>query len=145
MELTEERRARFDRRQRPTPMFSRYTFKGRRTAGPRRLGDPTAIYVDRLGQGTSILLILIFFFHCLDAMFTLAHLSHGGRELNPFMEVLIRHGSGLFVGIKLAVAGAGLCFLGLHKNFPLVRTGIVLLFLLYAGVIGYHFLLLFQS
>ena len=126
-------------------MISRYTFSGRRQASPRRLGEPTAIYVDRLGQGISILLVLIFFFHCLDAMFTLSHLSHGGRELNPFMGFLIRHGSGVFVGTKLAMAGGGLCFLGIHKNFPMVKAGIVLLFLLYAAVIGYHVLLLCQS
>ena len=78
-------------------------------------------------------------------MFTLAHLARGGRELNPFMEALLRVSPWAFVSVKLSVAAAGLFFLGLHKNFPLVKAGVTLLFLLYAGVIGYHFVLLWRA
>jgi len=141
----EPRRLLADRRRRPTPMFSRYTFSGGRRRASRRAEDSRAIYVDRLGQGISLALVGIFFFHCLDAMFTLAHLARGGRELNPLMDALIQVGPSVFVSAKLAIAGIGLLFLGIHKNFPLVRQGIAGLFVLYAGVIGYHFLLFWQS
>lgn len=126
-------------------MLSRYTFVGRRCTVGRRAGDPASLYVDRLGSGLAAILLAIFTFHCLDAVFTLSHLSHGGQELNPFMALLLAVGPGTFVSTKLAIAGVGLCFLGIHKNFPMVRTGILLLFVLYAGVIGYHIFLLCQS
>jgi hypothetical protein len=126
-------------------MFSRYTFFGGRRRGPRRDGDATAVYVDRISGGIASLVLLIFLFHCLDAVFTLAHLSRGGKELNPFMEFLIRIGPGAFIGVKLGLAAIGLTFLAVHKNFPRVRAGILFLFLLYAGVVAYHFVLILQS
>jgi multisubunit Na+/H+ antiporter MnhG subunit len=90
-------------------------------------------------------LLLIFVFHVLDALFTLAHLERGGRELNPFMSRLIAWGPGVFLGTKLALAAAGLLFLGLHQNFPHVRKGIALLFVVYLGVLLYHLLLLARA
>src|SRR5512144_1635311 len=103
-----------DRRKRPTPMFSRYTFFGGRRRGARRAGDARAIYVDQIGGGIMSLVLLIFLFHCLDAVFTLAHLSRGGKELNPFMESLIRVGPLAFVAVKLGLAAIGLVFLAVH-------------------------------
>jgi hypothetical protein len=140
--MNSERRTGPDRRQRPTPWVSRYTFSGRRRAAPRRAGETASIYVDRLGVGLSLVLVSIFLFQCLDGAFTLFHLSHGGRELNPLMDYLIQRGSWDFLAIKLGAAALGLFFLGTHKNFRWVKEGIGILFLLYAGVIGYHFLLL---
>jgi hypothetical protein len=140
-----ERRIAYDRRARPTPMMSRYTFFGGRRRGGRRAGDTTAIYVDQVGLKAGLVLILIFIFHCLDAGFTLFHLARGGRELNPLMDFYIRIGPGAFLGVKLGLAAIGLSFLGLHKNFPYVRQGILFLFLLYAGVVAYHLHLIFGS
>ena len=142
--MNEERRQPSDRRRRPTPMVSRYYLLGGRRRSVRRVGDSTAVYVDRIGQTVSILLLLIFFFHCLDAILTLDHLGRGGKELNPLMDYLIRHGTGTFVLAKLAMAAVGLWFLGVHKNFPFVRKGIAFLFILYAFVIGYQMLLMFR-
>ena len=143
--MNTERRNIHDRRTRPTPMFSRYTFVGGRRRGPRRGQDATAVYVDRIGAGAAAVLVLIFLFHCLDAFFTLSHLSRGGKELNPVMEYFIHRGPSAFIGVKLSMAAAGLCFLGLHKNFPHVRKGIAFLLLLYAGVVAYHFFLIFRG
>jgi hypothetical protein len=134
-----------DRRCRPTPLLSRYSVYGGRRASIRRTTDLAAVYVDRLGMGISLILLFTFLFHCLDAVFTLSHLARGGKELNPFMDYLLRIGPGAFVIGKLSLAGVGLCFLGLHKNFPLVKAGIAALFLLYAGVIGYHVFLILGS
>jgi hypothetical protein len=142
MQMNSEQRTGPDRRRRPTPWLSRYTFTGRRRAVPRRAGDSTAIYVDRLGGGLSLILASILLFQCLDGGFTLLHLSQGGRELNPLMDYLIQRGSWAFLGIKLGTAVIGLFLLGIHKNFRWVKEGIGVLFLLYAGVIGYHVLLL---
>jgi hypothetical protein len=143
--MNAERRTTNDRRLQPTPMFSRYALWGGRRREARRGAEARGLYVDRIGFGAGSLLLLIFFFHCLDAGFTLFHLSRGGRELNPIMEVLLRINPSLFVGTKLGLAGVGLCFLGVHKNFPYVKAGILFLLLLYAAVIAYHLLLLFRA
>ncbi len=140
-----DRRLPFDRRVKPTPPVSRYLlFRGRRRA-VRRLEDPQAIYVDRIGTGVGLALISIFLFHCLDAFFTLLHLGRGGTELNPLMRAALGYGVGTFLTVKLATAGAGLVFLGLHKNFPYVQRGITVLFLIYGALVGYHCYLITQS
>jgi hypothetical protein len=38
----------------------------------------------------------------------------------------------------LGLAGVGLLFLGLHKNFPHARRGLAVLFVLFLAVVGWH-------
>lgn len=139
-----ERRGPSDRRRKPTPMFSRYSIWGGRRHHVRRASDTQGVYVDRLATPIAAVVLLTFFFHCLDALFTVAHLAQGGRELNPFMDYFLQRNVGTFVIVKLGIAGLGLSFLAIHKNFPGVRLGISGLFLLYAGVVGYHLFLILQ-
>lgn len=134
-----------DRRRRPTRALSRYTFWGGRRRGPRRTADPQSVYVDRLGWGLASVLATIFVFHVLDAVFTLAHIARGGAELNPIMGFFIGQGPGSFLAAKLGTAGLGLLFLGLHGRFPLVRKAIAGLFVVYASVVCYHIILLWQA
>jgi hypothetical protein len=92
-----------------------------------------------------VILIVIFVFHILDALFTLAHIARGGAELNPLMDFFLKQGSGAFLAAKLSIAGLGLLFLGFHGRFPLVRKGIAAIFLVYAGVVCYHVVLIWQA
>jgi hypothetical protein len=140
-----KRRLGGDRRRRPTPALSRYTIVGGRRRGPRRTADPQSIYVDRLGWGLASALLVIFVFHILDAVFTLAHIARGGAELNPLMDFFLSRGPGAFLAAKLGIAGVGLLFLGLHGRFPMVRKGVAAIFLIYAGVVCYHFILIWQT
>lgn len=130
-----------DRRSRPTPPFSRYSFVGGRRRWNRREEDRHHYYVDRLGGTVWLLLVSIFLFQFMDAVMTLAHLRRGGAELNPLMGALIARGDGVFLATKLVVSALGLWFLGIHKNFPFVRQGLTILFLLFLGVVGWHFYL----
>jgi hypothetical protein len=134
-----------DRRRRPTLALSRYTFLGGRRRGSRRKADPQSIYVDKFGWGLASVLIVIFVFHVLDAVFTLAHIARGGAELNPLMGFFLEQSPGAFLVAKLGIAGLGLLFLGLHVRFPLVRKGIAALFVLYAGVVFYHVILIWLA
>ncbi|MBM3288131.1 MAG: hypothetical protein FJY88_12375 [Candidatus Eisenbacteria bacterium] len=134
-----------DRRRRPTPPFSRFTFFGGRRRTRRRTTDPEHYYVDRLGAEVWLVLLLVFLFQILDANLTLALLRKGGIELNPIMARLIEHNVFAFYLIKLGISAVGLWFLGIHKNFPWVRPGLAILFLLFLGVIGWHCYLIFQS
>ncbi|MBD3334069.1 MAG: hypothetical protein GF355_00970 [Candidatus Eisenbacteria bacterium] len=135
------RRTRPDRRRRRTPAFSRYTLRGRRRAA-RRTEEAVGLYVDRLAPGVAWAIVLIFLFHCLDAFLTLAHIERGGSEINPFMAFLIDAAPATFVAVKLGLAAAGLFILGLHQNFPHVRKGIGVLFVVFFGVVLYHFFLI---
>lgn len=119
-------------------MISRYTFFGGRRRGRRRGEDPPHYYVDKLGREIWFLLLAIYLFQVLDANLTLAHLRRGGTELNPIMDALISRDESLFLAFKLGIAAAGLGFLGLHKNYPFVRRGLVVLFILFLGVVGWH-------
>jgi hypothetical protein len=83
-------------------------------------------------------LLSIFLFQVLDANLTIAHLRRGGEELNPIMRALIIHDQRLFLGVKLGISALGLGFLGIHKNYPFVRSGLFVLFVLFLGVIGWH-------
>jgi hypothetical protein len=84
-------------------------------------------------------------FHVLDALFTLAHIARGGAELNPLMGFFLKQSPGTFLVAKLSFAGLGLLFLGFHGRFPLVRTGVAALFVLYACVVCYHVILICQA
>ena len=132
-----------DRRRHPTPIISRFTFRGRRR-GSRRDDEAMGFYIDRLSPGIVWPIILIFLFHCIDAALTLAHIQRGGVELNPFMAVLIDAAPAAFVSVKLGLSIFGLLFLGLHQNFPHVRKGIAALFIVFLGVVFYHIFLLIQ-
>ncbi|MBU1700767.1 MAG: hypothetical protein KJ927_14110 [Candidatus Eisenbacteria bacterium] len=132
-----------DRRRHPTPILSRFTFRGRRR-GARRDGEVVGLYIDRLSPGIVWPLLLIFVFHCIDAVLTLAHIQRGGVELNPFMALLIDAAPAAFISVKLGLSTFGLLFLGLHQNFPHVRKGIAALFAIFLCVVLYHIFLLIQ-
>lgn len=55
-----------------------------------------------------------------DAVFTLALLGHGARELNPFMDALIQADVNLFIRVKYLLTCLCVLFLVLHKNFFLL-------------------------
>jgi hypothetical protein len=143
--MTPNRRSSRDRRRRPTPAFSRYLVVGGRRRDRRRADDPASFYVDRLGPELWVVLLAIFLLQILDANLTIAHLRKGGTELNPFMSFLIDRGENLFLGVKLGLSAVGLAFLGVHKNFPMVKRGLAVIFCLFLGVVGWHLIVAFSS
>ncbi len=142
--MTQNRRQHGDRRRKPTPAFSRYTLLGGQRRARRRDEDPAHFYVDRLGSELWLVLLSIFLFQVLDAFLTLGHLRRGGIELNPLMSQLIHRNEDLFLTVKLGVSAVGLGFLGIHKNFPMVKPGLAILFALFLCVVGWHCYLALQ-
>lgn len=132
-----ERRSSGDRRRRPTPMFSRYTFFGRRR-GFRRSEEGVNAYVDRYSGGLMAVIIAIVGLCLFDALFTLLYLQRGGGELNPFMRRAIAAGVIPFLAIKVGFTLVGILFLCVHKNFRFVRTLLVGVLLVYCALTGYH-------
>jgi len=136
-----ERRDHSDRRRRPTPMLSRYTFFGRRR-GARRRAEEASIYVDRPGGHAVLMLFLVLLLSFIDAIFTLRHLAMGGQEANPLMERALRMGPVTFFAVKTVLTFAGMLLLVFHKNFRGVKGAMSGVVALYAALTAYHLWLL---
>ena len=132
------RREENDRRNRPTPFFSRYWLTGRRRGG-RRGAESNDIYVDRYAPGELLLVFGVLILSVLDMVFTLVHLNAGGTEANPVMAwVLEWGGHDGFRWVKLAATFIGLAVLLVHVRFKRVRNLLTFAFLLYLGIFVFH-------
>jgi hypothetical protein len=89
------------------------------------------------------LILGIHVFSVIDLVFTMLHLSEGGRELNPIMAMALRNGYTAFGVIKVCLTTLGLLVLLMHIRLPRVRSFLVLLFMTYLGVFLYHLYLHF--
>lgn len=127
-----------DRRKRPTPFLSRYTFFGRRREN-RRLDDPQKnYYVDRLGGRYWWVVAIILVMSVADALFTLnIHKTGRFMEVNPLLNAVI-FDSRLFQLVKYLLTVLGILALCLHKFFTGVRELIIFL------IVGYTLLNVYQ-
>ncbi|MEW6187470.1 MAG: DUF5658 family protein [Thermodesulfobacteriota bacterium] len=127
-----------DRRKKPTPMFSRYTLNGRRKGFSETSGFPKEGYVDRYTPGMLFFLVLLGGLNCLDSLFTMKILHHGGRELNPIMDALISLVGEKFWIWKFVLVSICSVIICLHSHYKPVKVAIVLLCTLYVVLIGYQ-------
>lgn len=134
---THERRGE-DRRQRPTPMLSRYAILGGRRQGDRRLPGSPNQYVDRYETWLVAALVAISALCALDAVMTLLYIQKGGSEANPVMAAVIEWGPRPFLILKCVVTNLGLVILCLHKNFRYVKAVINTLLAIYSLLLVYH-------
>ena len=119
---TDERRAAPDRRRRPTPWISRYTFLGRgRRFRHRRLSDALrSPSVDRYEASTVVLVLTSILLSVADALFTLQLVELGAREINPLMDFFLGYGPAPFLLVKYFITGVSLLVLLVHKQRPLL-------------------------
>jgi hypothetical protein len=137
-----ERRSFRDRRMQPTPLFSRYTFWGRRKMLRRKEDREKGGYVDRYGPSLLFFLILIVGLNVLDSFFTMIILECGGREVNPIVCSAIEVYGDQFWVWKYMLVSANLILLCLHSRFRYVSRIILWITLLFLGVIFYEVILL---
>ncbi len=131
-----------DRRRRPTPMLSRYTFFGGRRRGVRRAEDPQEVFVDRYGKGVISAVLALVLLNLADAFFTLLFLAHGGQELNPLVDEVLKFGPEAFILLKTLGIGVCAAFLTLTKNFRAARIGLWVVLSGYSLLLCWHLLLL---
>lgn len=141
----EERPRGPDRRKRPTPMLSRYTFFGGRRKAGRRDGETADIYVDVYSKELVGLLVLFFALTVVDSVSTLVYLGKGGRELNPIAQWMIDQGGLFFVGVKGLLSAVCLLFVMLHKNFKPARIALGVGFTFYFLLGVWHLILQIQA
>ena len=127
-----------DRRKRPTMPISRYAFRGRRHMVRRDEDKNTQLYVDRYGAKLLALLLFILVLCVADAYLTLINLNLGAREMNPFMDVLIKNSNHQFFWVKYILTALSLILLCIYKNKVFVRRVLVILSALYVLIILNH-------
>ena len=127
-----------DRRQRPTPILSRYSLVGGRRTGDRRAVAGADGYVDRYEPWLAASLVAIAALCAFDAVFTLLYIQKGGSEANPIMAEVIEWGPRPFLLLKCLITNVGLVVLCLHKNFKYVKQVIGALLGIYGALLVYH-------
>lgn len=128
-----------DRRRRPTPFLSRYTFfGGRRSQAGRRSEDEREVFVDVHGSWLFLVVVAIVALNFLDAFFTIYFLSHGGQELNPLVDAVLRVGIWPFVALKSVGIGICVAVLTVAKNFKTAKFGLGVVLGGYTVLLGWH-------
>lgn len=130
-----------DRRKKPTPFLSRYTFVGRRRAA-RRGREKHNYYVDRLGGRVWAIICLITALSVIDSIFTVYFIDKGFTEINPLMNIAIFIGKPVFCVFKYALTAIGILVLAIHKNFRYVKILIAFIVIFYMLLNLYHIYLL---
>ncbi len=130
-----------DRRRRPTPMLSWYSFFGGRRRAGRREGEIENVFVDVYSLSLCLLLLFFFALTVVDSVSTLVYLGKGGRELNPVAQWMIDQGPAFFVLCKGVLSGLCLLFVMMHKTFRTARLALGLGFVFYFLLGVYHLVL----
>ncbi len=131
-----------ERRKRPTPGLSRYTFFGRRKGFYRERDYEKGGYVDRYSQKLFGVLVAILGLNILDVILTLFILEYQGVELNPVVRSAIEVYGDRFWVWKYGIVSACLLLLCLHVKFKRVKAIIVFICVIYFVVVLYQIYLI---
>ncbi len=125
-------------------MWSRYALFGGRRRTVRRGEEREGAFVDAHGARLFLMVAAILALNLLDAWFTLLFLSHGGKELNPFVQRILDLAAHPWPFLVFKTVGIGLCcaFLTLTKNFRSARFGLWFVLLAYSALLAWHLYLL---
>jgi hypothetical protein len=140
-----ERRILKDRRKKPTPGLSRYTFFGRRKVIRRAEERKKGGYVDRYSTVSFVFLVLLLSLNILDSFFTILILDMKGWELNPIVQSVMDIDGDRFWIWKFGIVSISLILLCLHSGFRYVKGTLVALTGIYFLVVLYQLLLLLRS
>lgn len=117
-------------------------FGGRRRR-PRRRGEVRGSIPDQHGAWLFLAVGAVALLNILDAFYTVLFLSHGGTEMNPVVDWVLR-GYGVWGLVLVKSVGIGFCvgFLTLTKNFIASRVGLGVVLVGYTALLGWHLYLL---
>jgi hypothetical protein len=128
-----------DRRKRPTPILSRYTWKGKRKDVRRDEDKRRHIYVDQYSVRFFVLLMAILILGIADAFFTLHHVHvNNAEELNPIMNYFLGLSPKIFFNVKYVLTALCLTVLCLHKNLPIVKYLLGVVLIIYLVIVLNH-------
>jgi hypothetical protein len=135
-------RRRADRRRQPARLISRHTVFGGRRRAARRASERRGYIPDMHGPALFVVVTAVAALNILDAFFTLLFLAHGGRELNPLIDQVLRLGTWPFFAVKSVGIGVCIGFLTITKNFRLSRIGLGVILVGYSALLCWHLYLL---
>jgi hypothetical protein len=134
-----KRRRMPDRRRKPTPILSKYSLRGRRKGVRREEDRSRHIYVDQYSLRFFLLLMGILLLGTADAFLTLYHVHlNNAEELNPIMDFFLGVGPQVFFNVKYILTALCLTVLCLHKNLPIVKYLLGLVFFIYFLIVLNH-------
>jgi hypothetical protein len=131
-----------ERRKRPTPGLSWYTFFGRRKGFSKEYDHKKGGYIDRYSPKLFFALVIILGLNILDVILTMVILEHQGYELNPVVRSAIDVYGDRFWVWKYGIVSACLLLLCLHIKFKRVKTIIVASCFIYFAVVLYQIILI---
>jgi hypothetical protein len=126
-----------------------YGFTLSRRHAHRRAADYDVVFLDWHHPWLFFLSVGTMLLSCADAFLTLQLIQRGMVEVNPFMQMAMGKGTGMFVGSKLMLTAAGiftLVFLAKFSFLNRFRTGLFLtaFFSGYAVLVCYEVVSLLQ-
>jgi len=142
MKEDQENRVLKDRRKKPTPKWSWYTFFGRRRIFRRKSDQEKGGYVDRYSRIVFFLMVLILGLNILDSLFTMMILDLGGQEFNPFVRSFIELHGDMFWIWRFFIVSVALIILYLHRGFIMIRRMVIAVGLVYIVVVIYQMYLI---
>lgn len=114
------------------------SLRGGRRRSVQRVEEREGAFVDLYSPWVLFWVTWVALMNIGDSFFTLVHLQAGGVEVNPIAAAMLRTGRIGFVLIKVALIGAALLVLTLHKNFQLARWGLWVSTAAYTTLVVYH-------
>jgi hypothetical protein len=142
----EKKRVIVDRRKRPTPMISRYTFWGGRRKTIRREEDKKVyLHVDLYSRRLLLIIMVLLLLNYADAYLTLYLINLGiVVEVNPIMNFFLQYGVAHFILAKFFVTLVAIPILTLLKNLLFVRVLIVVIVAGYCSLVSYQLYIFFS-
>jgi len=137
-----ENRAHPDRREKPTPILSRYTIVGHRSTFRRKEDQEKGGYIDRYGNGLLIWALTFFALNIVDALFTQIIIACGGHEINPIIHWLIETYGDHFISWKLVIISGSIIIMCLHSKFRLIKPVFYFSTVIYSVVVIYQMILI---
>ncbi len=129
-----------DRRNCPTPVFSRYTvWGGKRQTIRRETEKKRHLFVDLYSTRLLIAVLALLCLSCLDAFMTLSLIETGNViEANPFMAFFLDYGVIPFTVGKFIITASALTVLVLFKNVRITRYSLPVAISIYIAIIIYE-------
>jgi len=131
-----------DRRKKPTPMLSWYTFLGRRRGFRRKSDREKGGYTDRYSFKLFLLFVSILCLNIVDVFLTNRIVYQKGWKLNPIIRSVMEINGERLWFWKFAIISVALSLLCLHIHFKPAKTMIVALSSIYFLIILYQIILL---
>jgi hypothetical protein len=139
----ENRRSPVDRRKKPTPHWSWFTFFGRRRTLRRKKDREKGGYADRYSYILFFLLVLILGLNIFDSLLTMMIIDLGGQAFNPLVRAFIELHGDMFWIWRFVIASIALMLLHFHRGFIMVRRMIIAIGSIYMVIVVYQMYLIF--